>query len=197
MRKKWAEWHDKYPHKEITVHSPVPEEMLVASQVCGCPIDLVHQTQWNFNEKNPRKKDVLVMNNTLMYSPDPKLWLENMFECCRYLWLQDGVEGRRGNNGNYLGEDGDSQRFSCTPHWQSEWEGAYDLKDVFKGRLLDWQVYTLDSPGRHFVALLKGDLHEDMQKKTVRKKKDEPLKTQATQQDQEILSPQGDLDEEA
>lgn len=168
FRKKWPGWYDICKPKLITVHSPVSEEMLVVSQTSGCQLEELRVTEWDFNNPNPNRKDVLIVNNTLMYSPDPKLWFRNIFECCRYLWLQDGVEGIRGNNGNYLGEDADMQRYSCSPHWKSEWEGAYDLKDIFRDRLIDWQVYSLNSPGKHFVALLKGDLHEDMQKKTVR-----------------------------
>jgi len=96
--------------------------------------------------------DLMVASNVFMYSDDPDLWLENIGKRSRYLWMQDGVDGKRGNDGNYLGEDGDKQRYCFTPHFASTYEHAFDLSKYDK-LMRDFHIYGL-SNCTHFLLFL-------------------------------------------
>jgi hypothetical protein len=160
FRKWWPRWKTDDLKTAYLIHASPEEGQLAESLGLECDVE----------ESPKRTVDVIIASNVLMYVDDPESWIRNNLARCKWLWLQDGVEGVRGNNGNYLGEDGDRHRFHCSPHWRSGWDGAFDLAAVLGFRLSEYEVYEMASPGRHFVALVQGDLQE---------KKDEQVKTKA------------------
>ncbi len=120
--------------------------------------------QWDLNQPGPRNFDLIVGMNVFMYSPDPDLWLKNVFARCRYLWLQDPVCGKRGEVelGDGPTGDGDAMRYGFDPLLKTRLPHGYDLSK-HQERLIRLCAYRLNA-GDHVpyalshMAFLRGDL---------------------------------------
>lgn len=119
---------------------------------------------WNLDNKNNQIFDLIVAMNVFHYAKNPKIWFHNVFNSCRYFWIQDLIIRKRSfdKTNNFLGYDGDSVRYCMNPKIKSTYENAFDLS-IFNHKLIDFIPYTEgdNNQSLHFIACFKGDVENN------------------------------------
>lgn len=158
MEKYFPEWVVECENiNDIAILSPSNEEtMLLKKLFPDATIHLISEKGWNLYERYDKGKfDLIVISSTMMYSFNPALWMNNMINVTRYIWMCDCASGLRGNNGNYLGEDNDAARYKFTGYFDSDYKKAYDLV-VYDNYIRSFVHYKL-GVGAHFLMFFDFD----------------------------------------
>lgn len=176
MALKWPEWVG-YAGRVTSVCSIDPsgdEQHLIDRFWPDAEHNYIQRSGWDLGNPSDRTWDIVVVSNVFMASTDPELWFRNVLASCRFLFIQDGIRGKRGERQGELGDDGDEMRYSYPPEAQASLPTAYDMRKL-GDRVVGFHHYPLDHKGAavHFVACIRGDL-EPVTRTTVepqRKKK--------------------------
>ncbi len=113
--------------------------------------------------------DLVVLQNVLMYSKDPAMWLQNLAEVSKYVLVQDLRYRIRSKSENGLGEDGDVSRFciSLEPVVDLQADYLYCLDQItsmekvmgfnlYEGGLNEY--HSREFPPIHIAWIIKGDV---------------------------------------
>lgn len=140
--------------KRVLLFSPNLEQLaLVRQQFPGARVYCSDKSLWNLSDCKDWAFDLAFLCNVMHYSPDPALWLKNLFQACRYVVVQDLIDRRRGTQAPYLGTDGDATRYSFRARGErSAYPHAYDLSHL-DAQCTYFQAYAASNAARHFVAV--------------------------------------------
>ena len=121
-------------------------------------------SDWNLNNSNDAKYDLIIACNVFHYSPNPDLWFNNVLNSCRYFWIQDLIDRYRAGDHQLQSKDpvGDSMRYSYLPNYKSEYSESFDLS-LYRPYILSFVAYKATPPIEypsstclHFICFMKG-----------------------------------------
>ena len=164
MQKHFPLWKKDQNFHEICLLSPnLDEYKLIKVLFPKANIYICSIKNWNLKEESKKKYDLVCAMNVFHYSDNPDIWFKNVFQSCRYFWLQDLIIRCRSEKGLpfQLGKDGDAMRYCFLPEIRSTFENAFNLS-VFKLRILNFYAYPVKgivgNESLHFICNMKGDL---------------------------------------
>ena len=126
---------------------------------------------WNLNNRNDEKYDLLLINHTMMYSNDPVKWFSNVFNSCKFVIITDLINRKRGgvpedisDQFNTTTDLGDCMRYNFSHlNKLSKNKTNYDLS-VYKNRIADIEFYNTNYTQEDkinfpetFICTFKGD----------------------------------------
>jgi len=163
---KFLKENDKYI-KTVAIHSPGKLDYMVYMEIFKKKnIYNLNKKNWNLNEELKVTFDLIIFNNVIMYSKNPGRWLQNIFNSCKFVIIQDLVDRKRtkddkGMTSQFsIADSEDSMRYSFS-HLNviSQSRVKFDISKL-KNRLINVNFYKTESPNsKHFICSLKGDKH--------------------------------------
>ena len=147
IRTFFPEWHrDLKPQTAILLSPTLEEKSIISECMPITNIEACTRSAWDLNLPNDKSWDLCIAASVLMYSADPSLWFENIFQSCDTIWIIDHIDRDRGKN--QLGGDGDAMRYQFLPHVISLFPNAFDIGSV--GQVTKMHTYTNPTTGNAF-----------------------------------------------
>ena len=107
IRIMWPKWKEKIENiNKILLHSPCDFEIKYLNELFpNSSITKCSRGDWDFDDEGTLGNfDLIITSGIFMYSTQPKIWLNNILNRCKYLWAEDIVRCYRGGNQEY-GDD--------------------------------------------------------------------------------------------
>lgn len=139
--------------ENIAIHSPWEEQTLAIIEMFDSVPKILDIDKWHLNNTHNESYDILILANVLMYCNSPTLAINNIFNSCKYVLIQDVIIRNRGEN--IFGTDGDCMRY-CHGEIKSNFDKAYDL--AFWRRREVFFIPYFERENLHFITLMKGNI---------------------------------------
>ncbi len=142
----FPKWYADLKPRKAVLLSPAKEKGAISECMPFTNIEASSSNDWDLNFSTGRSWDLCIAASVFMYSTDPSLWFENIFQSCGTIWMIDHIDRDRGKN--QLGSDGDVMRYQFLPHVVSLFPEAFDIGLV--GEVTKMHTYTNPTTGNVF-----------------------------------------------
>ena len=150
IRTFFPEWFTSLKPKTAVILSPTGEMGAVRESMSLIDLETLTIADWNLDIRSDKRWDLCIAINVFMYSKNPSLWFENVFQSCDTIWMIDHVDRDRGKN--QLGNDGDAIRYQFLPSVVSSFPNAFDLS--LAGQVAKMYTYVNPVTGNAFNSSL-------------------------------------------
>lgn len=152
-QKHFPQWRKELPYLPdvVGVLSPNSEQLDYIRELFPySKVTAIYFHNWDLNDYNRAKFDLLVAMNVFHYSNNPDIWFDNVLRSCRVFWMQDINSRKRGKDGGELCNDGDSVRYYYGDVLPEKGKPSFELPDPTRV-----EVYNDHKGSIHFLAEFK------------------------------------------
>lgn len=146
--------------KVLVVNPDLFQESLMKGIFPNAEVTSLSYPAIDLSKKRDDRYDIVFISNTLMCSPDPGGWLENVLSYCEEVWLQEMIRAWRERDSELSPQTGDVTRFTFPVRGETSRVSGYDIESDQRFSLLEVEFYS-DNPisgardCRKFLACIK------------------------------------------